>query len=382
MRRIKILDTTLRDGEQSPGCWFSPEDRFTLACSLEAMGVDVIEVGFPMASEVICDSIKAIASSVKLSQLCCLCRTNKHDIDVAMSVLDKAKNPRLHIFLATSDLHLEKKLEITRNEALEQIVSAIRYAKQFTDDIQFSAEDATRSDRSFLSSAFSAAIMAGATTINIADTVGCAIPREIVALIEYLASHVLGIDKVSTSVHCHNDLGMATANSLAALDASIDQIECTVNGIGERAGNAALEEIVMAIKAREKFWGCDTAIRPDALIPLSQWVATHGGLAVQANKAIVGKNAFSHESGIHVDGLLKCTDMYEFLDRDTLGIKELSIVLGRQSGRQSFKAYLKKMGVSLTKSQFESAFKLFEQLADTKPVVSRSDVLGIIQSID
>ena len=382
MRRIKIFDTTLRDGEQSPGCWFSHKDRLTLACSLEAIGIDIIEVGFPIACDTIRDSIKDIASSVKQSTLCCLCRTKEQDIDTAMFALDKAKSPRLHIFLATSDLHLEKKLKISRDEALEKIVTAIQYAKQFTDDIQFSAEDATRTDRSFLSSVFSAAIMAGATTINIPDTVGCILPSEMITLIAYLNSHVVGIDKVCTSIHCHNDLGMATANSLAALEASIDQIECTINGIGERAGNAALEEVVMAIKTRENFFGCDTAIRTDAIISLSQWVEKHGGLAVQPNKAIVGKNAFSHESGIHVDGLLKCEKTYEFLDRNILGLKDLSIALGRQSGRQSFKAYLKNIGITLTEEEFLRAFKMFEKLAGTQSVVSQSDIMNLIRSLD
>ena len=381
MKQIKILDTTLRDGEQSPGCWFSNEDRLTLACLLEEIGVDIIEVGFPVVSQSIRNSIKAIASRVNSSQLCCLCRSRKSDIDVAMSVLDKVDNPRLHIFLATSDLHLKHKLEIKHDEALDQIVKVIEYAKQFTDDIQFSAEDATRSDRTFLSSVFSAAIAAGATTIGIADTVGYALPKEMVALIDHLNSYVLGIATVDISVHCHNDLGMATANSLACLDAYIDQIECTVNGIGERAGNTALEEVATAIKTREKHLGCYTTILLDKLRHLSQWVETHSGLVVQANKAIVGKNAFTHESGIHVDGLIQCEKTYESIDRKMLGIDEFSMVLGRQSGRQSFKYYLKVIGVTLTLPQFAHAYDLFKELADSKPVVSRSDIERILKFI-
>jgi 2-isopropylmalate synthase len=378
-KNIAILDTTLRDGEQAPGCWFSVDDRLRLALQLETLGVDVIEAGFPIVSDDINLSVKSIAKHIKKATVCCLCRAINKDINVAVAALKQAVNPRIHIFIATSDIHLKEKLNMSREQVLERATAAISYAVKYIPDVQFSCEDATRTDRCFLAEVCSAAIDAGATVLNIADTVGYSTPGEITELINYLNTYVAGIETVRTSIHCHNDLGLATANSLAALAASIDQIECTINGIGERAGNAALEEIVAALNIREDYYHCNSTINLKEIMKTSLMVRKLGGLPVQPHKAIVGENAFKHEAGIHQDGLLKSKDTYELVDPDEFGIHVESFTLARQSGRKYFAKYLISLGHVLSDEQIEKAFKLFKSLADSKAKINDDDIQRIIR---
>ena len=375
---VKIFDTTLRDGEQAPGCSMNEEEKVKVALQLEKLGVDIIEAGFPIASEGDFNSVKLIANQIKNCEVAGLCRANLKDIDRAWDAIKQAVNPRIHTFIATSDIHLDYKLKKTKDEVLEIIGQSVRHAAKYTSNVEFSCEDATRSDIDFLCSAISVAIQSGATTINIPDTVGYTIPSEFAKMISSIREGVAGIDKVTISVHCHNDLGLAVANSLAAIHEGARQVECTINGLGERAGNASLEEIVMALKVRNDLNPFDTAINTKNIYPCSKLVSSVTGVNVQPNKAIVGANAFAHEAGIHQDGVLKQRNTYEIMEAEEVGIPSNYIVLGKHSGRHAFRDRLNEFGYSLSSDKFEIAFKKFKELCDKKKYVFDEDIEALI----
>jgi 2-isopropylmalate synthase len=378
MKTIKIFDTTLRDGEQSPGCSMNQEEKLEIALQLEKLGVDVIEAGFAISSKGDFDAIANIAAHVKKPVICSLSRALKEDIEASAAAIKNAKNKRIHTFIATSPIHMEYKLKMSPDKVLERAIMAVTLAKSFVEDVEFSAEDAGRSDREFLVRILNAVISAGATTVNIPDTVGYQTPDQFGALIAYLMEHVNGIDKVDVSVHCHNDLGMATANSLAGVMNGASQIECTINGIGERAGNTALEEVVMAIKTRQDIFNCETKIVTPEIMRSSRLVSNITGSMVQANKAVVGANAFAHESGIHQDGVLKQRRTYEIMDAEMVGLKAAELVLGKHSGRHAFGNKVKELGFELSPEDLNKAFERFKALADQKKEVSDKDIASIV----
>ncbi len=377
--RIRIFDTTLRDGEQSPGCSMNRQEKLSLARQLERLGVDVIEAGFPIASDGDFESVQAIARELDETIVCGLARTGKLDVERAGRAVEVAKKPRIHTFIATSDIHLEYKLRMAREQVLEEVDRAVRQARTMVDDVEFSAEDATRSDRDFLVDVFRTAVEAGATTLNVPDTVGYTTPKEYGALIAFLREKVGGGEDVVFSVHCHNDLGLAVANSLSAIRAGARQIECTVNGIGERAGNTSLEEVVMALKTRaDQFPGIETAIRTQEIYPSSRLLSSVTGVQVQPNKAIVGDNAFAHEAGIHQDGVLKAAITYEIMTPESIGRASNELVLGKHSGRHAFRDRLLELGFSIEGEEFERAFRRFKSLADAKKVIFNEDLEAIV----
>ncbi len=378
MQRIKIFDTTLRDGEQSPGFTMNLAEKVKMARQLEKLGVDVIEAGFAIASSGDFNAIKEIARSVNQVTVASLARTTKLDIDRAWEALQFAKKPRLHVFIATSDIHMEHKLKLTREEVLKQAVEAVRYAKRFFDDIEFSAEDAVRSDPNFLIKLFTAVISEGATTINIPDTVGYTTPDEYYEFISLIKQGVPNIDGIDISVHCHNDLGFAVANSLSAIRAGATQIECTVNGIGERAGNAALEEIVMSIETRKDFYKVETGIKTRNIYKTSKMLQTITGIRVQPNKAIVGDNAFAHESGIHQHGMLQNKETYEIMTPESIGLNTSKIILGKHSGKHAFEDRVKSLGYELDESELKQAYSAFKDLSDKKKAIYDRDIDAII----
>tara|TARA_B100000242_G_scaffold153755_1_gene109854 strand:+ start:6487 stop:8028 length:1542 start_codon:yes stop_codon:yes gene_type:complete len=375
---VKIFDTTLRDGEQAPGCSMNEEEKVKVALQLEKLGVDVIEAGFPIASEGDFNSVKLIAEQIKDCEVAGLSRANIKDIDRAWEAIKNAKNPRIHTFIATSDIHLKYKLKKTKDEVLEIIGQSVRHASKYTSNVEFSCEDATRSDLDFLCSAISVAIQSGATTINIPDTVGYTVPSEFSKIIKYIKNGTEEIDKIILSVHCHNDLGLAVANSLTAIHEGVRQIECTINGLGERAGNASLEEIVMALKVRNDLNPYITGINTKNIYPCSKLVSTVTGVNVQPNKAIVGANAFAHEAGIHQDGVLKQRNTYEIMEASEVGIPSNHIVLGKHSGRHAFKDRLNDFGYKLSEDKFEIAFIKFKELCDKKKYVFDEDIEALI----
>lgn len=377
-RKITVFDTTLRDGEQSPGCSMHLNEKLDVAEALEAMGVDVIEAGFPASSEGEFKAVREIASVLKQARVAALCRCKKEDIDRGYEAVKDAAAFRLHVFLATSPIHLEHKLRISEDTAIEMIDLHTRYARSLADDVEFSFEDATRTPLPFLARAAATAIAAGATTLNFPDTVGYSTPAEMTAMITYIRQNVADIDKVTISVHCHDDLGMAVANSLAAVQAGAGQVECTVNGIGERAGNAAMEEIVMALRTRKDFFDCRTDIDTSRIYAVSKLVSGIVGIKLPPNKAIVGRNAFVHESGIHQHGVLtnKCT--YEIMDPKDIGVPENALVLGKHSGKHAFTELLAEMGYALTPEQAEAFFPKYKEIADRKKEVTRSDIDALL----
>ncbi|MDR1211859.1 MAG: 2-isopropylmalate synthase [Spirochaetaceae bacterium] len=377
-RIIRIFDTTLRDGEQSPGCSMNPAEKLEVARRIERLGVDVIEAGFPASSPGDLESVKNIAGVIRNCSVAGLCRSLETDIDAAREALEKAACPRLHIFLATSPIHMEYKLKMTADQVLEQAAAAVGYAKKFCSDIEFSAEDASRSDPDFLCRVFGAAIAAGAATVNIPDTVGYAVPGEFGALVRYVKEHTPGAEKAVFSVHTHDDLGLAVANSLAAVAAGADQVECTVNGIGERAGNASLEEIVMALRVRRDFLKADTRVDASQIYGLSRLVTQVTGVKVQPNKAIVGDNAFAHEAGIHQHGVLMNRSTYEIMTPEAVGISKNQMVLGKHSGRHAFEERLKELGFTVDTRTLETIFAQFKDLADKKKVVSDRDIEALV----
>lgn len=379
-KKIFIFDTTLRDGEQCPGASMTPEEKVQIARQLERLGVDIIEAGFPAASKGEIEAIQMVSKAVKKSIVCGLSRMTKNDIDAAVEALRYAKKKRIHVFLATSKIHRQFKLRKNKKELLAIVAENVRYAKKFVADIEFSPEDASRTEPEFLVEIIRAAIKAGATAVNIPDTVGYSVPHEFSELIKYLVKKIPALGKkISLCVHCHNDLGLGVANSLAAIRSGANQVECTVNGIGERAGNAALEEIVMTLNTRKDAFAAYTDIRLKEIIKTSRLVSSITGLNVQANKSIVGKNAFRHESGIHQDGILKKRQTYEIMDPRTIGLSGTMLVMGKHSGRHAFKERLHKLGFDLQPEQVEQAFNRFKALADKKKHVFDEDLEAIVE---
>jgi len=378
-RRILIFDTTLRDGEQAPGASLTPPEKLEIAKQLARLGVDVIEGGFPIASPGDAQAVKLIAQTVKGPTIAALARSLQADIDAAAAALAPARNKRIHVFLATSPIHRKYKLRKARQEILRQSVWAVKYAKRYCRDIEFSPEDASRTEPEFLYQVLEAVIKAGATTVNIPDTVGFAIPDEFGALIRGITEHVPNIDQAVISVHCHNDLGLSVPNSLAAIKNGAGQVECTVNGIGERAGNASMEEIVMTLKIRRNFYQATTGIDTTQISKTSKLVSALTGMIVQPNKAIVGENAFRHESGIHQDGVLKHAKTYEIMRPKDIGLGQSTLVLGKLSGRHAFAKRLRELGFRLSKRDAERAFARFKELADKKKEVFDDDLVAIVE---
>jgi len=370
-----IFDTTLRDGEQSPGASMTREEKVRIARQLERMRVDVIEAGFPAASNGDFESVRAVANAVKDSVVCGLARATENDILRAGEALKGANAARIHTFIATSPIHMEKKLRMQPDQVVEQAVKAVKWARQFTDNVEFSPEDAGRSQVDFLCRVLEAVIEAGARTLNIPDTVGYTMPEQFGNLIRALRERIPNSDKVVFSVHCHNDLGLAVANSLTAVMAGARQVECTINGLGERAGNASLEEIVMAVRTRQDYFPCDTRIDTTHIVPLSRLVSGVTGFAVQPNKAIVGANAFAHESGIHQDGVLKHRETYEIMRAEDVGWAANRMVLGKHSGRNAFRSRLSELGIELDSEEaLNAAFMRFKELADKKHEIFDEDL--------
>lgn len=374
---VKIFDTTLRDGEQSPGASMNTEEKIQIAKQLERLGVDIIEAGFAAASPGDFEAIRKISEAVQKSTVCSLARALEKDIKAAGEAIAPAKHKRIHTFIATSPIHMKYKLRMSPEEVIKRAVEAVKYAREFVDDVEFSCEDAGRSEMSFLKEIISAVIEAGAGTINIPDTVGYRFPHEMGEMIKEL--HDMVADKAIISVHCHNDLGLAVANSLYSVLNGARQVECTINGLGERAGNAALEEIVMAIKTRKDIFGdIDTNINTREIYPTSRLVAAITGIEPQPNKAIVGKNAFAHESGIHQDGVLKHQETYEIMRAEDIGLDKNAIVLGKHSGRHAFKKRIEELGFSLDEEEINKAFERFKILADKKKEITDDDIRMLI----
>ena len=372
-RRITIFDTTLRDGEQSPGIALQPDEKVEIATQLERLGVDVIEAGFAISSPGDFEGIRAVSQAVEHATVASLARTTLEDVDAAVEALADARRSRLHIVIATSPIHMERKLHLEPAEVLEQAVTAITHARDRVDEVEFSAEDATRSHPDFLASVCRAAIRAGATTINLPDTVGYALPAEYTAFLREVQTHCPELARVTLSVHCHNDLGLATANTLAGVAAGAGQVECTVNGIGERAGNAALEEVVMALRVRAAEFDAETGVEIAEIGATSTLVSRTTGYAVQRNKAIVGANAFAHEAGIHQDGMLKDVSTYQIIDPEELGLA-MTLPLGKHSGRHAFVRACEQAGIELAASELQAAFIRFKRLADERKAVTLYDV--------
>jgi len=378
-QHLVIFDTTLRDGEQSPGASMTKEEKIRVARQLEKMRVDVIEAGFAAASPGDFEAIQAIAQTIKESTVCSLARANENDIRRAGEAIKPAKSGRIHTFIATSPIHMEKKLRMTPDQVVEQAVKAIGWAKEYTDDIEFSAEDAGRSELDFLVRICDAVIKAGATTINVPDTVGYNIPEQYAETIRQLIARVPNADKVVWSVHCHNDLGLAVANSLAAVLAGARQVECTINGLGERAGNASLEEVVMAVRTRADVFPVETRIETTQIVPASKLVSQITGYPVQPNKAVVGANAFAHESGIHQDGVLKHRETYEIMRAEDVGWSQNKLVLGKHSGRNAFKSRLQQLGIELDSDEaLNATFARFKELADKKHEIFDEDLHALV----
>ncbi|NWG46553.1 MAG: 2-isopropylmalate synthase [Alphaproteobacteria bacterium] len=375
---VRIFDTTLRDGEQSPGASMTLEEKLQIAEMLEALGVDIIEAGFPIASNGDFEAVREIAKVVKEPVICGLARAGFRDIDRAAEALEGARRARIHTFISTSPVHMKHKLQMEPEAVYEAVIASVRRARTHTDDVEWSPEDATRTDRDFLCRCVEAAIKAGATTVNIPDTVGYSTPDEYGELIAMLLSRVPNADKAVFSTHCHNDLGLAVANSLAGVRAGARQVECTINGLGERAGNAAMEEIVMALKVRADRMPFDTRIRTEQITRASRLVSQITGFPVQYNKAIVGKNAFAHESGIHQDGMLKNNQTYEIMTPESVGLTSSSLVLGKLSGRHAFREKLKALGYELGDNALQDAFNRFKTLADKKREIFDDDIVALV----
>jgi len=382
---VRIFDTTLRDGEQAPGASLDVVEKLEIARQLARLGVDIIEAGFPIASPGDAEAVRRIAMEVgnardgsRVPIIAALARANPQDIDAAWEAVRHAAHPRIHTFIATSDIHLKHKLKMTREQVVQRVREMVAYAKRYCDDVEFSPEDAGRSEPEFLYEVLGVAIQAGATTLNIPDTVGYTMPEEFGALIANIIRHTPGADRVIISAHCHNDLGLATANTLAAIRAGARQVEVTVNGIGERAGNASLEEVVMALRTRPQVFGVTTGIDTTQIARTSRLVSNYTGIPVQPNKAIVGANAFAHEAGIHQDGMLKHHLTYEIMRPETVGLTQSNLVLGKHSGRHALQARLAELGYRLSEADLDQAFRRFKEVADKKKVVTDADLVAII----
>jgi len=379
--RVKIFDTTLRDGEQSPGCSMNLKEKVRMAVKLQDLGVDVIEAGFPIASEGDYAAVKAVAAQCRDLTVAALCRTAEQDVARAAEALAGAAHPRIHTFVATSDIHLEHKLKRTRADVIDMTRAAVRQARKFTDEVEFSAEDATRSDIDYLCDVLNTAVDAGASILNIPDTVGYTTPNEFSSLVEAIRERVVRDRAVTISVHCHNDLGLAVANSLAALEAGARQVECTINGIGERAGNASLEEIIMALRVRADRLPFETGINTTELYPASQLLSSIVGFEVQPNKAIVGRNAFAHEAGIHQHGVINNPLCYEIMTPESVGVPANSLVLGKHSGRHALSLRYVELGYDVTAAELDRAYANFTNLADRKKKVYDQDLISLL-SVD
>lgn len=377
--RIAVFDTTLRDGEQSPGCSMNLPEKVRMARQLEILGVDVIEAGFPIASEGDFAAVKAVANECRKATIAALCRTSEQDVSRAAAALAHAAHPRIHTFVATSDLHLEYKLKKTRAEVIEMTRRAVTLARQYADEVEFSAEDATRSDVDYLCEVFATAIDAGATIINVPDTVGYTMPVEFSRLVRRVREQVVGDRNITISVHCHDDLGLAVANSLAAIDAGARQVECTINGIGERAGNASLEEIAMAMKVRADALPFETAIQTPELYPTSQLLSSIIGCPVQPNKAIVGRNAFAHEAGIHQHGVISNPLCYEIMTPESVGVPANNLVLGKHSGRHALALRYEDLGYTIEPAEVDAIYQRFTSLADRKKRIYDQDLIALLQ---
>ena len=379
--RVTVFDTTLRDGEQAPGFSLRTNEKIEMARQLDALGVDLIEAGFPIASADDAEGVKQVAASVRRPVIAALARCRAEDIERAGEALRGAERSRIHTFIATSDLHLEKKLNITRAQCLESAVAAVRQARQYTDDVQFSAEDATRSDMTFLCQVVDAVIKAGATTINLPDTVGYATPDEIHDFFTTVRATVPNADQAIFSAHCHDDLGLAVANTHAAITAGVRQVECTINGVGERAGNASLEEIVMGMRVRPDRLPFTTGIRSEQLFPASQLLSALTGQYVQANKAIVGRNAFAHEAGIHQDGMLKDRRTYEIMSPADVGVPASTLVLGKHSGRHAVNHRCEAIGEKLSRFELDQVYRRIISLCDAQKSVTDDDLIAAIREV-
>jgi 2-isopropylmalate synthase len=378
---VIVFDTTLRDGEQAPGFSMRIDEKLRLARQLDELGVDIIEAGFPIASEADAEAVRRVSTEIRRPVIAALARCASGDIDAAGTALVPAARGRIHTFIATSDLHLERKLRITRAQCLRAAVAAVTRAKGFTEDVQFSAEDATRSDLGFLCEVIDAVIEAGATTINLPDTVGYCTPDEIAEFFGQILTRVPNAARAVFSTHCHDDLGLAVANSLAALRAGARQVECTINGIGERAGNASLEEIVMVSRVRPERAGFTTRVQTPHIYPTSQLLTQLTGEAVQANKAIVGRNAFAHEAGIHQDGMLKDRRTYEIMNAEDVGVPKSTLVVGKHSGRHALQARCEELGISLSKLELDRVYRQMIALADRQKSVSDQEIAAIVDMV-
>jgi len=381
VNQIAVFDTTLRDGEQSPGCSMNLEEKVRVAKQLENLGVDIIEAGFPIASEGDFAAVKAVAAECRTVTVAALCRTSEQDVLKAATALRGAAHPRIHTFVATSDIHLEYKLKKSRAEVIEMTSQAVKLARNYTDEVEFSAEDATRSDVDYLCDVFTAAVEAGASILNVPDTVGYTLPTEFARLVQTVRERVVGNRNVTISVHCHNDLGLAVANSLAAIEAGARQVECTINGIGERAGNASLEEIVMALKVRSDQLPFAAAIKTEELYPTSQLLSEIIGFEVQPNKAIVGRNAFAHEAGIHQHGMISNPLCYEIMTPESVGVPTNRLVLGKHSGRHALALRYEELGYSLQPAELELAYRRFCTLADRKKRIYDQDLIALVSAV-
>ncbi len=376
--RVLIFDTTLRDGEQSPGCSMTQPEKLRVARALTELGVDVVEAGFPAASRGDWESVSAVAREVQGATICGLARCNREDIELAAKALRDAPQHRIHVFLATSAIHRQYKLNMAQEEILRTAVEGVRIARELCDDVEFSPEDASRTELEFLAQVVEATIEAGASTVNIPDTVGYTVPDEFAELFRYLRKNVRGIDGVRLSVHCHDDLGMAVANSLTAVVAGVRQVECTINGIGERAGNCSLEEVVMALKTRAAFFNVSTGIHTNRLYPTSRLVSSITGMPIPRNKAVVGENAFAHEAGIHQHGMLKHHSTYEILRPEDVGLSRSHLILGKHSGRHAFRDRVKELGFELDDAEFNRVFEEFKALADKKKELFDGDIEALV----
>ena len=381
MDTLEIFDTTLRDGEQSPGFSMNKEEKLQLARQIEQLGADIIEAGFPIASPGDLDATRAVAAEIRESRVAALARARQEDVDAALKGLEPARKPRLHVFLATSDLHLKYKLRINREQALEQITKMVRFGRQYCDEVEFSAEDASRTDIDYLCQVVRAAVESGATIINLPDTVGYSTPDDYAAMFRQVRARLGGDSQVVLSAHCHDDLGLALANSLAAIDAGVRQIECTINGIGERAGNASLEELAVALHVRNNRYPVATRIRLEKLYPTSRLLSTVTGVSVPPNKAVVGANAFAHEAGIHQDGILKNPLTYEIIVPEKVGVPARRLVLGKHSGRNAFRARLAELGFETTDAELAECYRLAILRADEEKEITDRDLITIIHQV-
>ena len=378
---VLIFDTTLRDGEQAPGCGMTQSEKLEVALALSDLGVDVIEAGFPAASRGDWDAVHAVANQVQGSRICALARCNKTDIELAAGALNGASRPRLHVFLATSEIHRRYKLNMAKGEIIRTAVEGVARARDLCEDVEFSPEDASRTELDFLAEVVEAAIGAGAGTVNVPDTVGYAVPEEFAEVFRYLRKNVAGVESICLSVHCHDDLGLAVANSLSAVVAGARQVECTINGIGERAGNCSMEELVMALKTRERFFNTHTGIHTQKLLPLAQLVADITNMPIPRNKAIVGKNAFAHEAGIHQHGMLKHHSTYEIMRPEDVGMSQTQLVLGKHSGRHALRERSRALGFELDDTQFGRLFEEFKTWADEHKEVRDGELITLCETV-